>query len=125
MIGDRTLAESGGMTKVNFYPGSGDIVWMNLDPRVGKEQSGRRPALVLSNELLSTRLGLAIICPITSKEKGLPFEVKISTTKTKGVVLPIHVRSVDIHKRRMKFIERAPTEVTKEVRGVVNVLMND
>ncbi len=96
-------------------PDKGDIVWMVLEPRVGHEQAGRRPVLVISERLFNERTALAIICPITSKVKGLPFEVLLKGTQTQGVVLPIHVRSVDWNGRHAKFIERAPRDVVEVV----------
>ena len=66
------------MNKPIYIPDRGDIVWLVLTtPRVGHEQSGRRPALVLSPKTFTDHTGLAVICPITSKVKGLPFEIII------------------------------------------------
>ena len=95
------------MSKNLYIPDKGDIAWLILDPRVGHEQSGRRPVLVLSPRLFTERTGLAVICPITSKIKGLPFEVSLKKEKTVGAVLPMHIRSVDILARKAKFIEKA------------------
>ncbi len=95
------------MSKV-YIPDRGDLIWLILDPRVGHEQSGRRPALVLSPQLFAERTGLAVVCPITSQVKGLPFEIRLRQTKTNGAILPIHVRSVDIVARKATFIEKAP-----------------
>ncbi|MDP3992913.1 MAG: type II toxin-antitoxin system PemK/MazF family toxin [bacterium] len=90
----------------SYIPDQGDVVWLTLDPRVGHEQSGHRPALVLSPRLLTERTGLAVICPITSKVKGLPYEVVLKKTKTNGAIMPIHLRSVDVNARKAKFIEK-------------------
>lgn len=94
------------MSKLPYTPDRGDIVWLVLDPRVGHEQSGRRPALVLSPKTFTEHTGLAIICPITSKVKGLPFEIIVKQTKTDGAILPIHIRSVDVVARKCTFIEK-------------------
>jgi len=99
------------MSKPPYLPNRGDIIWLILDPRVGHEQSGRRPVLVLSPRLLTEHTGLAVICPITSRVKDLPFEVKLKQTKTKGAVLPIHLRSVDVGARKAQFIEKAPSAI--------------
>lgn len=106
-----------------YIPDAGDIIWLVLDPRTGHEQSGRRPSLVLSPRLLTERTGLAIVCPITSKHKGLPFEVALSKTKTIGVVIPIHVRSVDVNARKAKFIETAPKSILQKVRRHLNLMV--
>jgi mRNA interferase MazF len=55
----------------------GDIIWLDFDPQTGHEQKGRRPAVVLSPKMYNQKTNLAILCPITSKEKGYPFEVQI------------------------------------------------
>ncbi len=58
-----------------YIPERGDAVWLDFNPQVGREQSGRRPAIVLSPSTYNRKVGLAIFCPITSKLKGYPFEV--------------------------------------------------
>jgi mRNA interferase MazF len=60
-----------------YVPERGDIVWLNFNPQAGHEQSGRRPALVVSPIAYNNKVGLAIFCPITNQEKGYPFEVKL------------------------------------------------
>ena len=111
------------MTSTRYLPDSGDIIWLNLNPRTGHEQSGRRPSLVLSSRQYSEHTGLAVVCPITSKIKGLPFEILIEGTKTSGAVLPIHVRSVDIQARQARFIESSPSDVLARSRNYVRVII--
>lgn len=60
-----------------YVPERGDAVWITLDPQAGHEQAGRRPALVLSPSVYNGRVGLALLCPITSQVKGYPFEVPL------------------------------------------------
>ncbi len=73
--------------------------------------------------MFTERTGLAVICPITSKAKGLPFEIELKQTKTKGAVLPIHVRSVDVVARKAQFIEKAPTKIlTKSTKSVEAII---
>jgi mRNA interferase MazF len=111
------------MNSVAYTPERGDIIWLVFDPRTGHEQSGRRPALVLSHKLLTERTGLAVVCPITSKVKGLPFEVAVKAGKIDGAVLPIHVRSVDVHAREAAFIDRAPAGVVAKVYASVEAMI--
>jgi mRNA interferase MazF len=106
-----------------YIPDYGDIVWIVLDPRVGHEQSGRRPAIVISDRRLSEHTSLAVICPITSKIKKLPFEIELEKIKTKGSVLPIHVKSVDWSARKIKFIEKAPQNTTDSVAASVAAMI--
>lgn len=107
----------------SFIPDQGDIIWLTLDPRVGHEQSGHRPALVLSPRLLTERTGLALICPITSKIKGLPYEVVLKKTKIRGAVLPIHLRSVDVSARKASLIEKiSETQLETVLRRIETLL---
>ena len=55
-----------------YIPERGDIVWLDFNPQLGHEQRGRRPALVMSYKAYNEKIGLAIFCPITSKDKGYP-----------------------------------------------------
>lgn len=69
-------------------PDRGDIVSLQFTPQRGREQAGRRPALVLSPRAYNAKVGLTILCPVTRHAKGYPFEVTLPhTMKTKGVVL--------------------------------------
>ena len=71
-----------------YIPNRGDLVWLNFTPQSGHEQMGESgPQLVLSPKEYNSKVGLAVLCPITSKEKGYPFEVKIQNKKISGVVL--------------------------------------
>lgn len=60
-----------------YFPRRGDVVWISLSPQAGRKQAGRRPALVISPGDYNVKVGLAILCPITSRVKGYPFEVPI------------------------------------------------
>ncbi len=51
----------------------GDIVWAELDPTVGNEQAGRRPVLILSNNIFNERSGTVIAVATTSQEPRVPF----------------------------------------------------
>jgi mRNA interferase MazF len=67
-----------------YVPETGDFVWLTFDPQAGREQSGRRPALVLSPR------SLALVCPITNRAKGYPFEVAVPAAHgATGVILAI------------------------------------
>jgi mRNA interferase MazF len=114
------------MTDSDYVPERGDIAWMVLEPRVGHEQSGRRPVIVISAKKLALHTNIAVVCPITSKVIGLPYEIELSQTKTNGVILPFHVRSVDFKNRKAKYIEKAPETITlKAIKGVQNVISED
>jgi mRNA interferase MazF len=107
-------------------PDRGDVVWLQLDPRVGHEQAGHRLALTLSPRSYNAKVGLALFCPITTQVKGYPFEVAFPAgSRTTGVVLADQVKSLDWRARRAKRFERAPREVMDEVVGKVLALVAD
>jgi mRNA interferase MazF len=90
-----------------YVPEKGDIVWLNFTPQAGHEQMGRRPAIVISPYEYNEKVGLGLFCPITSKEKGYPFEVKIESKKIGGVVLSDQIKSLDWDKREIEFIAKS------------------
>jgi len=65
------------MVMERYIPERGDIVWLNFNPSSGHEQKGKRPAVVISPKKYNEKIGLGLFCPITSKIKNYPFEVKI------------------------------------------------
>jgi mRNA interferase MazF len=65
------------MVNNDYIPDRGDIVWLNFNPQTGHEQKGKRPAMVISPKEYNGKVNLGLFCPITSQEKGYPFEVKI------------------------------------------------
>lgn len=111
------------MKRDTYHPDRGDIVWINLNPRVGHEQSGHRPALVLSIPTMVRTTNMAIICPITSKVRGHPYEVPLLGTKTQGVVLVPQVRSIDFGKRKIRHVEKAPIRIVDNVAKKVSLII--
>jgi mRNA interferase MazF len=98
-----------------YVPDRGDLVWLSFDPRVGREQSGERPALVISTRAFAEAVGYAVICPITRTVRQSPFEVVISGGAIAGAVLCSQVESVDFLARRMRSAGEASDEVVFEV----------
>ena len=99
-----------------WNPERGDIVWITMDTTVGHEQSCRRPALVLSPGAYNRKVGLAILCPITNKVKGYPFEVLIPDgLPVEGVVLSDQAKNLDWRSRGAEFACRLPAESTMAV----------
>ena len=104
------------MVSVSFVPDRGDIVFIDCDPQRGREQTKRRPALVLTDRVYNDSARLCVVCPITSVVKGYPFEVPIPPGgKVGGVVLADQLRSFDWKARRAKWEERAPAGLVDEV----------
>ncbi|MCB8815744.1 endoribonuclease MazF [Desulfosporosinus shakirovi] len=102
---------------VNKYvPERGDIVWIHLNPQAGHEQKGTRPALVISVKEYNSKTGMGIFCPITSRVKEFPFEVKLpEELEIRGVVLADQIKSLDWRVRNVSFICKVPEETIDEV----------
>ncbi|MFA5518265.1 MAG: endoribonuclease MazF [Spirochaetota bacterium] len=106
-----------------YVPSRGDIVWLNFNPQTGHEQAGKRPAIVLSPKEYNIKTKLAILCPITSKVKGYPFEVLISSKKISGVVLADQIKNLDWQARNIEFISTAPEKVIDEISEKLSLLI--
>lgn len=111
-------------TKAAYVPDRGDIVYLDFDPQKGREQKGKRPAIVLSPKSYNGKVGLAIMCPITSQEKGYPFEVRLGDRlPVTGVILSDQVKSLDWKERNASFSTKAPQRIMDEVRGKILTLL--
>src|ERR1700730_9138710 len=84
------------MTASTYLPDTGDLIWTDFDPTKGREQAGRRPALVVSPAAFTKNTGLAIVCPITSRVRPFPTSVVLpSSLPIAGEILTSHIRSID------------------------------
>ena len=107
-----------------YIPERGDVVWMTFTPQAGHEQSGRRPAVVLSPARYNGKVGLAIFCPITTHSKGYPFEVAIPAgLAASGVILADQVKSLDWRIRQAEFFCVLPDVTIREVLLKLNTLI--
>lgn len=114
------------MSGVGYVPARGDVVWLSFDPQAGHERAGRRPALVLSPTAYNERVGLALLCPITSRRKGYPFEVALPAGGTiRGVVLSDQVRSLDWRARRAERADKLDQETLSEVFAKLRTLLGE
>lgn len=87
-----------------------------MHPQAGHEQSGRRPAVVLSPRSYNDKVGLALFCPVTNQIKGYPFEVIIpSGLKVTGAILSDQVKSLDWQIRNTEFYEKIPETLILEI----------
>lgn len=90
---------------MHYIPDRGDIVWLAFDLQAGHEQTGRRPAIVVSPAAYNRKVGLALFCPITTRKHGYPFEVALpESTAMIGVVLSDQIRDLDWKARRAEFV---------------------
>jgi len=112
------------VTRKSEVPDRGDVIMVSFSPQSGHEQAGRRPGVVLSPRQYNEKIGLAIVCPVTSKVKGFPFEVELPPgMKTHGVVLADHVRSIDWRAREATIIEKLSNDVLSKIQDRILVLI--
>lgn len=109
---------------LRYVPDRGEIVWLRFTPQAGHEQAGRRPALVISPKAYNGKVGLALVCPVTSKIKGYPFEVGLPEgMKVGGVVLADQVKSLDWRVRKADLVGPVPGEVVDEAVAKILTLL--
>lgn len=111
------------VTRRAHIPERGDVVWLDFNPVRGHEQSGRRPALIISSKKYNAKSGLALACPITSHIKGYPFEVEFKTKAVQGVILADQIRAIDWTQRNAKRIGVVSESVITEVQDYVKKLI--
>jgi len=96
----------------------GDVVWADLDPTQGHEQSGRRPVVVLSQDVFNERSGTVIACALTSQEPraGFPLTLELSVPKLpkQSWVIISQIRTLSV-KRLGKRLGRASVEQLDQV----------
>lgn len=108
----------------DYVPDTGDFIWLTFDPQAGHEQAGRRPALVLSPRGYNARARLVLACPITSRAKDYPFEVRLDDSlPVTGVVLTDQLKSMDWRQRRAEYAGLAPEDVMAKVRERLRPLL--
>lgn len=108
-----------------YIPNRGDIVWITFNPQAGHEQAGRRPAFVLSPAAYNGKVGLAILCPITSQIKNYPFEVLIPEgLKIGGAILSDQIKSLDWKARQAEFVCKLPSSTLNEVLQKLGTLIS-
>lgn len=106
-----------------FIPDRGDIVWVDFSPQAGHEQAGLRPALVVSPKSYNQPSGLMLACPITSKTKGYPFEVRIRVGEINGVILADQVKNLDWTARPTKLDKKATQDVISLTQRLIGSLV--
>ena len=105
-------------------PDRGSLVWLNFTPTQGHEQTGHRPALVVSPRIYHERSSLAVVCPITSNTRPWPWKVLLPQgSAVGGAVLVDQIRSVDRAARSLRLAGRAPERVVAEVLAKLAALL--
>jgi len=106
-----------------YIPQKGDLVILTFDPQAGHEQKGRRPALIISNEVFNKALGLAIACPITNTNRDFPFHVEIKSQNLSGFIMTEQIKSIDYKARKVKFIEKVNDDILNQVLGITESII--
>ena len=109
---------------MKFVPSRGDLIWITLNPQAGHEQSGRRPCLVISPKSYNSKVGMAVVVPVTNQIKGYPFEVVLpSNLKVTGAILSDQIKNLDWRVRLAELIDRVPQATFDEVIQKVSALL--
>ena len=112
------------MTRAPYIPSRGDLVWLQFAPQTGHEQSGRRPAVIVSPATYNEKVGLCLCCPVTRRVKGYPFEVPLPDgLQIAGVVLCDQLKSLDWKARNVSLIGALPGRAIRQIQAMVLVLI--
>lgn len=108
-----------------FITDAGDLIWTVFDPTVGREQRGRRPALVVPSRDFFISTLFLIVCPITSRVRPFPSSVILPDgLPVAGEILTSAVRTID---GQMRPIESAGCRISpalaQEVRTKLSALI--
>ena len=104
-------------------PDAGDVVWLEFDHQAGHEQSGHRPALIISPAAYNGKTGLMVCCPLSSGIKGYPFEVLATIDGVNCAVLSDQVKSLDWKVRKARKKSAVSPEVMLHVRAKIKALL--
>ena len=106
-----------------YAPERADVVWLTFDPQAGTEQAGRRPAVVVSPRRYNEKVGLALLCPITTVRKGYPYEVAVPQgLPVDGVILADQLKSLDWRARKARYICGLPATAVAEMLARIRTL---
>lgn len=107
-----------------YIPQRGDFISITFDPQSGHEQKGRRPALVMSHYLFNKHTNLAIVCPLTTTDRQIPFHLAVPNgLKLRGFVMVEEVKSIDYTVRQAKYIQKAPGELIEDARAILDACL--
>ena len=105
---------------MGYIPEQGDIIYLEFDPQAGHEQKGKRPALIVSNNIFNRFTKLAMVCPITSTKRDFPLHISLDErTKTHGAIMCEQVKAIDITARNVVFFEKVPKDLLEEVIDII------
>jgi mRNA interferase MazF len=100
-------------------------VKLDFAPTMGREQTGYRPALIVTPRTFNQSTHLALVCPITSKAKGFSLEVLLPDGLiTTGTILTFQVKTIDWHERQIRYTESLPPSIMEEVTAKLRALID-
>ena len=113
------------MRRSSYVPDAGDLIWTDFDPTRGREQAGRRPALVVSSAVFTENTGLAVVCPVTSRIRPFPTSVVLPAgLPISGEILTSHIRSIDTQARPVRYAGATVPPLTGQlVRAKLNAVI--
>lgn len=113
------------MSEAPYCPDASDLIWTDFDPTLGREQAGRRPALVISPAVFSANTGFVVVCPITSRIRPFPTSVVLpGGLPVAGEILVANLRSIDARIRPIRYAgARVPPSIAKAVRDRLSALL--
>ena len=107
-----------------YVPEKGDFVILTFDPQAGREQRGRRPALVVSNTLFNRHMGLAMVCPVANASRDIPFHLAVpDASSLTGYIMVEQIKTVDFASRKARFVETASTPLLNEVLAILDACL--
>lgn len=107
-----------------MFPERATLIALTFDPQSGHEQRGRRPALVVSNDLFNKHTGMCIVCPITHTRRDYPFHVEIPEDQDViGVIMVEQVKAIDFRSRKARRIGTAPQPVLDEALSILDACL--
>ena len=109
------------------YPQRGSIIYIDFDPSVGAEIQKRRPAVVISNNMLAETSPFAWVVPISHgafNGADYPLHVHLDKrTKTDGTVYVEQIKSFDFNHRKWQFVEKLPVDIFDEIKKKAQLLI--
>ncbi len=104
-----------------YIPKKGEFIAVTFDAQSGHEQKGRHPSLVVSNTLFNEQTGLAMVCPLTTTDRGYPFHVAVTRNPdVRGLVMVEQVKSIDYRARQAKLIGKASDDLLDQVLSILD-----
>jgi mRNA interferase MazF len=107
-----------------WAPEAGDLIWVDFSPTAGTEQTGRRPALVLSSAQFNRQSGRAVVLPVTSRLRDFPFQIALPLdAPVTGAAMADQVRTIDWRARFAKLGGAVDEALLNEARSKVAMVI--